>query len=294
MPTRGPAQQTNPSSELLQYKEVDAAKNEEDGGRSWHAACIGVAAAVLCAAVAAAVLAWLTIGRQPQDLSLFCFALMLSDSYEVSLLRGQFELGAGIFGCDEQAVFSDAEVSLGSGSSGQVQVIPGPLRVGKDPRYNFALNTRVFLRVWDRVFAEGRFERCGWTVKADPDTVFLPGRLRQHLLQGPSPESAVSYVNCRLGLHGPLEVFSRAAVEALLPGLQRCRRERAAGLDTEGEDMFLARCMELLGVQQIQDFGLLSEEACMEQPFPCLSGKVAFHPLKEVGRYFQCLRQAER
>mmetsp|Transcript_11068 Transcript_11068/g.22914 ORF Transcript_11068/g.22914 Transcript_11068/m.22914 type:complete len:289 (-) Transcript_11068:98-964(-) len=224
--------------------------------------------------------------------SLFCFVLMLSDTYEALLLKEQSEQGAGVFGCDDYSVFSDTDQPLGS-TAVRPEVVPGPLHVAKDPRYNFALNTRVFLRVWERVFARAAFARRDWTVKVDPDTVFLPGRLREHLRRGPSPRQRVFLVNCRFGLHGPLEVLSRPAVSALEAGLRRCRAERAAGLDTEGEDMYLAACLKLLGVRGVEDFGLLSDAACMERPFPCTSGRPAFHPLKRVDKYRRCLAQAE-
>mmetsp|Transcript_66222 Transcript_66222/g.132893 ORF Transcript_66222/g.132893 Transcript_66222/m.132893 type:complete len:298 (+) Transcript_66222:110-1003(+) len=225
--------------------------------------------------------------------SLFCFALMLSDTYEVLLLKKQFEKRVGLFDCDAYSVFSDAPVLLGGWPPVRAEVIPGQLRVPHDPVYNFALNTRVFLRVWARVLAHAEFRRHDWTVKLDPDTVFLPDRLRQHLRRGPSPRARVSLLNCRLGLRGPIELLSARAVEALGAGLQRCRAERAGGLDTEGEDTYLDACLKLLGVSQVEDFGLLSDARCREQPFPCTAGRVAFHPFKRVDRYFQCLAQAQ-
>lgn len=227
-----------------------------------------------------------------QSPSLFCFVLMLSDTYEVLLLKEQSEQGAGVFGCEDYSVFSDTDRRLGS-TAVRPEVVPGPLHVAKDPRYNFALNARVFLRVWERVLARAAFARHDWTVKVDPDTVFLAGRLREHLRRGPSPRGRVFLVNCRFGLRGPLEVLSRPAVGALEGGLRRCRAERAEGLDTEGEDVYLAACLGLLGVRGVEDLGLLSDENCMEQPFPCTSGKAAFHPLKRVDKYLHCLAQAE-
>jgi len=224
--------------------------------------------------------------------SLFCFLLMQSDSYEVRLVQEQFDRGVGIFACDEYSAFSDMELPLGSKTDLRAAAIPGPLRVRRDPRYNYALNTRVFLRVWSRVVADAKYRSSSWTVKVDPDTVFLPQRLRERLAEGPAHGAKLSFINCRFGLHGPIEVLSRSAVATLGAGMDRCRLERAVGLDTEGEDMFLSRCLDLLGVLQVEDYGLLSEEACMERPFPCRSGKVAFHPLKEANMFLQCLKQA--
>eukprot|EP00493_Phyllostaurus_siculus_P004342 UN04362 len=46
--------------------------------------------------------------------SLFCIAMILPRSYEVGLMRGQFERGLGIFdaACDEWAVFSNESISM--------------------------------------------------------------------------------------------------------------------------------------------------------------------------------------
>merc|ERR1711988_631777 len=47
--------------------------------------------------------------------SLFCFSVFRSEGYEPDLMRAQLHQRAGIFSCDEFAVVSDSQVSLGQG-----------------------------------------------------------------------------------------------------------------------------------------------------------------------------------
>lgn len=233
-----------------------------------------------------------TLGGQ---YSLFCFTLVQSDSYEVSLVSHQHQRGVGLFSCDEYAVFSDRRLPLTGEPLVYTEVIQGPLRVPKsDPPYNFALNTEVFFRVWEKVWQDRTYANHDWIVKVDPDTVFLPNRLRQHLSHGPPPTASISFINCYRGLHGPIEIMSRPAVDRYRDGLDRCRIDLASYVDVSGEDMFMSRCLTLLQIQQVDDFNLLSEKACGEEPSPCTSGKTAFHPFKAPELYFQCLVEAER
>merc|ERR1739836_331063 len=71
-------------------------------------------------------------------------------------------------------------------------------------------NTPIFIAVWAAVVQEGRFDFHDWTVKVDPDTVFFPDRLRSILQTHPT---AGFVANCKYGLHGPMEVFAKSAME---------------------------------------------------------------------------------
>ena len=77
-------------------------------------------------------------------------------------------------------------------------------------QWNTALNTPVFAAIWKKVLELPEFKAHAWTVKLDPDTVFLPARLESFLPKNAAP---TFLVNCNEGLHGPIEVVSRAAVE---------------------------------------------------------------------------------
>jgi len=50
------------------------------------------------------------------------------------------------------------------------------------------LNTLVFIKAWQLVKWDGRYQKHDWTVKVDPDAVFFPERLRtvvrQHTPRG--------------------------------------------------------------------------------------------------------------
>eukprot|EP00972_Heterocapsa_arctica_P034027 5008608-Heterocapsa_arctica.AAC.1 len=60
------------------------------------------------------------------------------------------------------------------------------------------LKVDIFLAVWDLIVKDGIFRRYHVTVKVDPDTMFMPGRLRDQL-----------YLN---DVRGSMEVLSRKAV----------------------------------------------------------------------------------
>ena len=103
---------------------------------------------------------------------LFCFTVMRSQGDEPALLRKQYELDAGICACDDSIVFSDAKKSLAPDYVSTMISPAGPSMFD---------DKELFLQVWDKVKAEGRFKSADWVVKAAPDTVFFPDRLRARL-----------------------------------------------------------------------------------------------------------------
>jgi len=105
------------------------------------------------------------------------------------------------------------------------------------------------------------------------------------------PDSAVYLNNCKWGLHGPIEVLSRRAVATFAAGLPRCIELLS---HPWGEDKFLDQCLQLLGVNRDNEYSLLSETACGEQPAPCGTSNVAFHPFKSIQSYFTCHAYADK
>lgn len=100
------------------------------------------------------------------------------------------------------------------------------------------------------------------------------------------PEETAMYINnCKWGLHGPIEIFSRRAVAAYLDGLPQCSEFLE---HPWGEDKFIDQCMQKLNITRVNEYDVLSETACGEQPSPCRSSDVAFHPFKSIGSYFTC------
>jgi len=230
----------------------------------------------------------------------FCFALMMPGTSEVQLLQTALAMGAGIFGCSATSVFSNQDILLPGPPAVHTSVIEGDLSCDTSPVYHTALNTRVFVKVWEKVFTEYIFSRYDWTIKADPDAVFLPGRLVEHLRPGadgyPDGRRDAAYVlNCGVGLHGPIEVLSQRAVLRFKDGgLVECERKRLTDWSVSGEDDFASKCWPELGIDRIIDFGVLDEAHCGGQVSPCMSGKVAFHPFKEPEAWKTCLWQAQR
>lgn len=296
-------------------------------------------------------------------LSLFCFSLMMPFGYEPALLEAQQSKGVSIFACDEYSVFSNMTDTLSSDSQlkAQVEILPASLAVSYGGRWNTALNTDIFNRVWLQIVKLGRYRFHDWSVKADPDCVFFPSRLKELLaLTAPmsrvpramaepeqiscsacrklgqeaktcaahvkayqkagrsctealelvareppedcgcscddmaceEPEEASMYLNnCKWGLHGPLEVLSRRAVAAYVSGLPQCTQMRQ---HPWGEDKFMDNCMSQLGVVRTNQYRLLSETACGEEPAPCGTADVAFHPFKSIQSYFSCWGFADK
>jgi len=297
-----------------------------------------------------------------KSVGIFCYALMMPVGYELGLLRAQAKRAVGIFDCDDYAVFSNTSISLGKWNSTGLEItttiVKGSLDVPFGGTWHTALNTGVFLRVWRAVFAHGGFQHYDWTVKADADCVFFPGRLRDVLKLAPMASvpllqrdstaqcgncrldakkeetcaahvqglerqgfaceqaldvaarrppddcgcmcgssscydgvklGAMFLVNCRFGLHGPLEVLSREAVNTFVAGIPKCQGLR---VNPWGEDKYLDHCLQQLGVRRVLKFDLLSEIACGQTTVECDSPAVAFHPFKDADQYFGCMAKA--
>lgn len=288
---------------------------------------------------------------------------MMPTGYEPTLVKEQLSRAIGIFACDAYTVFSNQPITLGlwHGSAPAVDafVIPGSLKVAYGGKWNTALNTGVFLRVWQAVVNVATFRDHHWTVKADPDSVFFPHRLRVMLRNPPMDampvlsqrptacdncratghegetcrghvktlqnngkqcsdalnmsmvtapshcgcicdasscnegisHAAMYLINCKFGLHGPIEVLSREAVTTFMENYHRCADIRAKPY---GEDKYLDLCMQVLGVRRIIEYSLLSEIACGMIPADCGSPHVAFHPFKDVDAYLKCWKLATK
>jgi len=222
------------------------------------------------------------------SVTLWCFLLTFPRGDELELVKAQLLKGMGIFACDGHAAFSSKKVMLGPGVF--TTAVPGDMSVKMGGPYNIALNTEVLLRVWRKVWDMDAFSSFDWVVKVDADSVFFPSRLRSHA--SITPGGPLFLNNCGAGLHGPIEAMTREAVWLFRDGNERCQEEQVTDWTTQGEDDYVMGCLQLLGAQQYNDFGVLSEVACGEDPSPCVSGKVAFHPFKTVGAWFQCAAEA--
>lgn len=218
---------------------------------------------------------------------------MLPGSYEVELLQTQLRKGAGMFRCNGFDVLSNqyAELSPGPPRIGTA-IVPGSLKCEIGGKWMTALNSEIFVRVWKKVISMARFKRYGWTVKVDPDCVFLTWRLQDHL-QGANPEDEVYLNNFKEGLHGPIEILSRKAMEVYGEGLNKCVDALSFEFTTYGEDVFLRHCLGMLEVNRVDDFTLLTETFDHSLP-KCGPKSIAFHPLKTVDSWFACLAKATK
>jgi len=190
-------------------------------------------------------------------------------------------------------VFSDAKKWLGPGI--ETTNLGISLLVPTDADHS-PLNSEVFMKAWELIREDGRYETHDWTVKVDPDVVFIPERLRSHLKQV-APKPGVTprlYIkNCRpavSGLYGALEILSRPAVEAYFIAKDDCKK--ILDWNHMGEDVFMSKCLDIAKVTYIDVFGMLDDEFCGEDPSSCSSGAVAFHKFAKVDAYTQCLEEA--
>uniref|UniRef100_A0A7S0FY91 Apple domain-containing protein n=2 Tax=Pyrodinium bahamense TaxID=73915 RepID=A0A7S0FY91_9DINO len=229
--------------------------------------------------------------------ALFCWVLMLPKSYEQALLEWQYEAGANLFGCDAYAVYSNISLEIADGV--KTSVVDSSLQCQRGGEFGTALNTDIFMRVWKKVISDGIFSDYDWTVKVDPDTVFFAHRLKGILEVYRETDAGVYLNNCKMGLHGPLEVFSRNAVMAWSDGSQECFHhfyKLCSGPCLWGEDMFIDQCLEkVLHVRKVYVDNLLLEDHC-DPPDGWDSCKdkssVAFHPYKELSEYRTCMNNS--
>lgn len=227
--------------------------------------------------------------------SLYCFSVAQVYGPEGDTMRTQINTdgGAGIFACEQFDVFStDGGVYIGDGPNGPVwsQYFDfAPVGITID---GTAGNTRLFLNVWEAVKIVGRYKNTDWTVKADPDAVIIPDKLREHL--GAHMGRPTYIVTCgKAGMtpmmFGALEAIAREAMEKYYAGRDACM---GLPVDDWGEDRWLGACLDMLGAPGEQDFGLVSDGVC--EGVSCSSGAAAFHPFKDAGAWQGCYFEAVR
>merc|ERR1712218_237604 len=93
---------------------------------------------------------------------------------------------AGIFACDASCVVTSREGILGNDVV--IATIP-TTEVSGVSKDGTAPDAGIFLQAWDAIKRNGQYLQHEWTVKVDPDTVFLPERLRPQLLPGKRPNN---------------------------------------------------------------------------------------------------------
>lgn len=237
-------------------------------------------------------------GAEPGT-SLFCFSLMVPGTDEQKLLAWQHEHQVSIFACEGFAIYSSKAIQVTSGVTSVV--IDSDLKCGYGGDSQSALNAWIFIALFRKLLHDGDYARHDWSVKADPDAVFFPDRLRRVVLE----HQDVGYINnCKYGMHGPIEVFAKSGMVQLAADYNRSWDGKAPkscveGLDFGqwGEDMFLDQCLsKILKVEKSPaDERLMCEDHC-DCPawYWCTNGteRVSFHPFKTVDAYAVCMGNA--
>jgi len=235
--------------------------------------------------------------REDSSISIYCFELMKPEGYEPELVVHQFHRKASIFACDRWSLFSSTVMEVTPGL--ETTAVKSDLKCEVGGEFSTALNTDVFMAVWAEVISQGSFEKAAWTVKVDPDCVFFPARLRPKLSDLQDEPQGVYLNNCALGMHGPLEVFSRNAVTAWASGAERCAQhfqKMCNGPCLWGEDMFIDQCLwKVMRAKRLDDLTLLQEAHCAPPPgwTSCKDPQFAgFHPFKEPAEWLRCFEGA--
>lgn len=220
--------------------------------------------------------------------------------YETELLQYIIAQHTSLFACDSAEVFSNKEIALTSEVS-TIKVHDLSLDCEFGGEFGTALNLDIFLKIWEKVFERGRWAVHEWTVKVDPDAVFFPDRLRTVLAHHVEPPNGLYINNCKFGMHGPIEVFSKNAVGAFQAARETCTAyftQLCQGDCKWGEDIWVDQCLEYLNVKRENEWQLLVEDHC-DAPVPwsattaCDGNHVSFHPFKDIDSYAQCMSYSQ-
>lgn len=222
---------------------------------------------------------------------------MIPGSYEQTLLYLQFVKKMSIFACDGFEIYSNKSIEVVKGV--YTAIVNRNLQCKMGGEFYTAMNTDIFIAVWKKVASDGRYLHYGWTVKVDPDTVFFPERLRPAIRQNPETDKGVYLNNCKYGLHGPIEIFSRNAVSAWTSEEDQCDEHfqvQCNGKCKWGEDMYIDQCLwKVLKVTRADVFNIMVEAHC-DPPAEWAQCKsdifAAFHPFKKPELYRQCADNA--
>jgi len=232
--------------------------------------------------------------------NLFCFLVTRSWGHEMEMVKHMNEKQASVFSCDDAMVFSDTAIKLGEENPFWTTQISHDILKHDAGVYE---NHHLFEQVWSYVWHEGRYHHADWVIKTDPDTVFIPNRLRSRL--GGSSHAKnhdTFYANCGTSpadahMYGPLEVFSAHAVEKYYGGWwNKCRHNVKLQGGDWFEEKYMTECLKNVGVaiNPFLNLDLLSDPHCdpaLTAP-DCKSNAAAMHPVKTVEEWDKCWQDA--
>lgn len=207
--------------------------------------------------------------------TLYCFMAVLPGSPEEQLQHVAQQNQAGIYGCDAHAIFSSEHCQF----------------VRKNT-WNSFVNTDVFMKIWEKVKADGKFKHYDWTVKADPDSVFHADRLRSHIASLHPPAGKPIYlknVQMGFGFLGAIEIISKIALINYLDNIEDCHSSIGS---FSGEDGFIKGCLDMVGAGYMADASILTNPG---DTSGCTDGsRVCFHPRKDTGSWQACWNNMNR
>jgi hypothetical protein len=162
----------------------------------------------------------------------------------------------------------------------------------------------VKLLHWRMLIWSNRYRFHDWTVRADPETVFIPGRFRTRIrdlrYHHDEPPTGIALAACEDHPSHAFEVLSQKAVEAWSLGWERCRDFFApqASINQTREEGLVDQCLAMLRVERDTDAHLLNSPDCAHES--TLSYTVncsnvsfaAYHPLGTEESYRRCLEQS--
>jgi len=214
---------------------------------------------------------------RPHRTSLYCFAVHIANTgnTECALINEQCKQKQSIFACDAYDVFADEPQPCGVCTAMvQVPYEPSEFHFIKRKNGGTWVNTGLFYQVWLKIRDLGSFMAHDWTVKVDPDSVFLPARMKTYLTAKMNTglatkmdsDNGVYLENCESvdsKFLSATEVISRNGVVRLTAGLEKCRDKlfsECAGCD--GEDVFVQMCLDENHVDKVEAFDLTTDGNC--------------------------------
>jgi len=232
--------------------------------------------------------------------SLFCAHVMRFHSYEVGIVKLQLQqdqtFRGGIFACDQYAVYaSDAPSGtlLGIGPYGPVRTRwfrSAPVWRSSD---NTAANTLLFMNFWEAVRWDLQYKCCNWTIKADPDAVLLPDRLRNALSSRMGFTNFITTCKKWYGpaiMYGATEAISTQGLERYFSDENACR---SLPWQPWGEDRWMSNCLQRLGVAPVFDGSLVGDDGCYGKD--CRNpSRSAYHRFKNAKAWMWCYHAATR
>lgn len=235
-----------------------------------------------------------TTTTSTRTIPLFCFSLMLPWGYEPELLEMQFDANLGIFTCDQWEVYTNEDIDLKGLKPTKLDI---DLKCKKEGVFHTFYNTPVFIKIWQQIFKDGRVDVTDWTVKVDPDAVFMVPRLREQLAahhekwELAETKKGIFINNCKYGLHGPFEIVSHRGMKVYKELHSQCEEDPER---PPQEDAYLQTCLVKIGVQQLNAFDVMVEDHCDPDVGwkSCMSDYSVFHPFKTVDSYQACWQNA--